>query len=208
MALSETKICNLALSLSGNSRISSINDDGEKPETCKELYELTRDEVLADSGVNWRCAVVRTELTAFATDPDFGWEYQYQLPADVLRVISMVTDEGDQKILPWIREGDRILTDQDACYILYIKRLTDVTKFPPLLAEAIYTKLASKLAVRLSTNPQMSEFLLRQYLEVVLPKAKMANAEEGYIDNEDGEHTWSRAGRSYTSADYPLWITD
>ena len=195
MAVSVVKICNQALSLFGNTRISSLSEATEASRVCNLCYEQVRDEVLSDSGVDWNCAIVRAELTALSDDPDFGWDHQYQLPANTLRVIAQVTNEGDVKNIPWVRESDRILTDESDCYILYIQRLTDPTKFSPSFIRAVYTLLGSVLAGRLAQDKKRANELLIEYLEVALPKAKMANAQEGYIENEEGDYSWSGAGR-------------
>lgn len=196
MPISETAICNLALSLFGNSRIGDIDEQSITANLCKVWYEQTRNEVLSESGVEWVCAKTRTQLSQISDDPAFGWDYQYQLPADCLKIIGIVTDEGDIKNIPWTREADRILTNEEECYLLYIKQITDPTKFSPLLARAIYTLLASVLAARLAQNLQKSRELLLEYTEVVLSKAKMSNAEDGYLEEEEGAYDWEEAGRS------------
>lgn len=195
-AQSETDICNQALSLSGNDRISNIDDaSDEKARACALLYPRTRDEVMADSGTSWNIAKARARLSA-TTNPPFGWDHAYTLPVDLLRVVNQVTEVRQLKdIIPWEREGDNILTNQDTCFILYLKKVTDPVKFPPLLYQAIYTKLAVGLSTRLSINPQMAERLLLLYVNDVLPRAKRSNAAENYIEEQEGRYNVAEAGR-------------
>jgi len=194
MANSETNICNLALSLSGNNRILSLTAESEEANVCELLYAPTRDEVLAHSGVNWNIAKARAELTE-TTEPDFGWDHAFTLPSDLLRVIAQVTDSRDRRLIPWQREGNTILTNDEDCYILYIKMVTDPVQFPPILYEAIYTKLAAKLATRLSKNPQRAQELMALYVGDVLPRARRANNEESYVTDEMGNDDWITEGR-------------
>jgi len=201
MALSSTEICNFALSLFGSYRISDIDEATETANLCKLWYEQVRDEVLCEAGVDWKFAIARTELTQVATDPDFGWDYQYQLPDNLLKILAVVHDEYDLPDAEWLREGSYILTNQEDCHIRYIQSVADVTKYPLLLVKAIYTLLASVLAGRIAQNAQKSLELLQEY-EAVLSKAKMTNAEETYIPDEKGKPYWhqgidTRNGRTY-----------
>ena len=204
MALSETAICNMSLSLFGDMRISSIDDATETANLCKLWYEQCRDEVLSESGVEWRFAIARTQLTQCATNPDFGWNYQYQLPADLLKIIKVLdvysatvypyADLPQEYDINWKREGDKILTNWTTCYLHYVKQETDVTKFPALLVKSIYTLLASVLAGRIASNAQKSLELLQEY-EAILSKAKSTNAEECYVEDEEGYNSWVNTGR-------------
>ena len=204
MALTETQICNMALSLFGDMRISSIDDATETANLCKLWYEQCRDEVLSESGVEWRFAIVRVQLTQCATAPSFGWTYQYQLPDGLLKIIKVLNvysntvypyaDIPMEYDINWKREGDKIMTNWTECYLHYVKQETDVTKYPKLLVKAIYTLLASVLAGRIANNPQKSLELLQEY-EAVLSKAKSTNSEECYVENEEGSNDWTSAGR-------------
>ena len=192
MSLSATEICNLALSLFGSYRITDIDDANETANLCKLWYEQCRDEVLSEAGVDWKFTIARTELTQVATDPAFGWDYQYQLPDNLLKILAVVHDEYDLPDTEWLREGSYILSNQDDLHIRYVQSIEDVTKYPLLLVKAIYTLLASVLAGRIAQNPQKSLELLQEY-EAVLSKAKMTNAEETYIKDGDGKPYWHRA---------------
>ncbi len=195
-AQSETDICNQALSLSGNDRIINIGDaDDERARVCALLYPRARDEVVGDPDVDWNIASARAQLSELTPVPAFGWAHKFTLPADIVRVRSQVTSSGDEKDIKWEREGDVILTDEPECFLLYIKKVTDPVKFPPILYEAIYTKLAAKLATRLSENPGMASDLLNLYLNDVLPRARSFNSAESFVKGEDGNEDWIDAGR-------------
>jgi len=195
-AQSVIDICNQALTLSGNARITQITEPNGR--VCELLYPRIRDEIMAEPGFVWNIAKARAQLSELADTPAFGWDHQFTLPADLLRVVSQVTELRQiRSIIPWEREGDVLLTNQTTCFILYVKRITDPAKFPPLLYEAIYTKLASSLATRLSKDPLMSEKLLRKYETIVLPRAKEGNAAENYVEEEQGWDDIVEAGRYY-----------
>ncbi len=197
MALSEVKICNLALSLFGNLRIAALTESNEPSRLCALYYPQTRDEILGLPTVEWRFAFVRADLGAKESEaPPFQWANQFQLPSDppVLRVINQVSEAGIAEI-PWSREEDKILTNESTCLIFYIQKLTDVPKFPPLFVEALYTKLASKLARKLAEDQQAAARLLQEYVQVALPAAIGANEAEYFVPEERGAEKWTDKGR-------------
>ncbi len=193
MAESETQICNLALSLFGNDRINDLTDDNETANLCNLWYPQTRDEVMSEPNVEWKFAIARKRLTAAAT-PDFGWDYQYALPAGLLKLIAVVYEEIDLPDSRWLREGDNILTNETNCYVRYTQRIENVTKFPALFTAALYTLLGSVLAAKIAHNLPKSLELLQKY-ELMLSRAKMTNAEETYVKDKDGQQLFADSGR-------------
>jgi len=197
MARSKTSLINIALNLIGDkSRIANDTDASSEPARVAQLfYDEVLDQVLAEPLVEWVCARTRAQLTLLATTPAFGWSYQYTVPADCLRVIAAVASSGDTRGIPWRRESNKLLLDDNECYILYIKRITDVTQFSPHLAEAFCTKLASVLATRLAGNKVKAQELLGIYINDVLPKAIESNQAEVYVEDEEGHTNFEDAGR-------------
>lgn len=196
----ETQIVNMALLLIGEVTISDFGDEDTKEgRLVNRFYEQIRDEVLADSRVNFKIATARSgPLALVSNEPSFGWDHAYQLPNGTLRIIGLITEteDKDQPLrADWVREGDLILTNEDAVYIKYIKQVTDATRFPPHLVKAIYTKLAAEIAFAITADSKMEEKLLTKYELVVFPDAISANAAEGFILDELGHDSIAEAGR-------------
>lgn len=196
MARSVTSLCNMAFNLIGETDliIDITTDKSVNADVCNLLYPEIRNQVLSDPQVEWVCARTRKKLSS-TTAPDFGWSYAYTLPAGCLRVIAQIASDGDTRGIPWRRESNKLLTNQDECYILYIQQIRDVTQFSPYLAKAIYTMLASELATRISGNKVKANDLLIVYREEVLPNAVAANQAEQYIEDEEGHTKIADAGR-------------
>ncbi len=195
----ETEIVNMALSLIGDSRITSMTDTSTNEGVLAVLfYAQARDEVIGQSGVDWKVAIERLgPLAALSTAPSFGWDNQYQLPEDLLRLIGLVTDLNDIPLgVEWKREGTKLLTNEDTVHILYIKRITETATFPPLLVQAIYLKLGSKLAFPITRDKVLRRELLEEFYRVVNEDAMQANAAEGFVKDEKGVDTWAAAGRT------------
>jgi len=171
MGLSETDICNLALMRIGQNPLSDITESSPTAIICRKYYEETRDELIRQHP--WNFALGRKELSASTTAPDFEFSYSFPLPADYLRVLSLYDTDYE-----WIIEGRNLLTNLDTVRIKYIKRITDSGIFPADFTEALSLKLAQKLAAYLTHNFKLAEMLFQEF-EIVLARAKAADAQEG-----------------------------
>src|SRR6478736_1305662 len=180
---SETDIANLALQHLGESRISSIEDTGDKvSRTCAVNFAQARDEALQSA--RWSCAKKQDSLSKLADAPLYKWHAAYQLPADFLRLIEI---EGANAWTP--REyfdvqgktlliGRGLIDDEmpETIIIEYIRRETDTTVFDPLLVESIAMLLAMKCARSLTGSDSKQSELRQEYERVVLPRAMTLNA--------------------------------
>ena len=94
---SSVAVCNRALSKIGDELIILSLDDNTKPARyCKALYADTRDFVLRS--YPWRFALKRYVLAPLRDKPLFGYEYQFPIPSDCLRVWKM---EENQPYQDW-----------------------------------------------------------------------------------------------------------
>jgi hypothetical protein len=170
-------ICNLALGKIGASRITSLDEASQPARYCSLFYEQTRDEVL--QSVTWNFAILRATLSRLVDAPAFGWAYQYQLPTDYLAVIQLNSWQAYETRDLYEIEGERLLTDADSAQLRYTARIEDSEIFPPLFVEALYVKLASKLAEPLTGSTAKAQALLGEFEKLVEPLAAKANAREG-----------------------------
>ena len=157
MPASEVSVCNLALARLGiDVPIANLETEQSKAASqCRLHYETARDAMLAD--FPWNFARRRAALAELADDPAEGWEYNYALPNDCLRVVAVIPETGDRSVygvswgrwggtswdwdywplagyrIPYIIEsrasesGRRILTDEPNANLKYIARISDLT---------------------------------------------------------------------------------
>lgn len=183
MAISATKICNMALLKLGAKAITSFDDGVKNSQLCDEFYGQTVDEVLRMHP--WNCAIERAELAVLADAPAFGYSYQFTLPVApyCLRVIQMDDIDYEFRV-----EGRKLLTDQETCKIIYIKRIANPAEFDALLIEAIVTRLATKLAYPIVQSKTLKEQMAEEF-KLVLREAKSTDAQEGTPEELDTS-TW------------------
>lgn len=175
MYTSEADLCNAALMKVGGARIVALTDNSREARLCKDLYAKTRDRVLRSHP--WNFAIGRSTLALLPSAPEFEFSRAFQLPTDCLRVFSM---EGDE-VFNWKVEGRTVVTDNVTCLIKYVKRVTDVTKYPDDFADALATILAVELSYALTQSTQLRSELV-QISQLALRAARTSDAQEGAGD--------------------------
>ena len=84
MAVGDTdvNICSTALNLLGESEISSFSDGSEIAGVCDKLYPGTKNTMLAM--YPWSFATKKVQLAQLSSTPINEWQYEYQLPSDLI----------------------------------------------------------------------------------------------------------------------------
>jgi hypothetical protein len=191
MSYTTVQICNLALARVGDdaAQITSLTDGSNEAALCSKFYEPTLRELL--SMHTWNFSKSYGELSASTTDPTFGWDYSYPLPADCIRPLELRSHSSSDplKILDeWKVVGRNIYTNVGEAYLIYDSYVTDPNLMTPLFVRALYTGLASKLAYPLTEDRQLVAALENELSQVIMPEAKRVNAFEGYefptVDSE------------------------
>jgi len=139
MYASVTEIANAALLALGQDAINSIDDQNDRARLAKGLWPMVLDDEL--SLHRWKVARKRASLARLAEAPAFEWAYQYQLPTDCLRVLSIANDV-DYEI-----EGALLLTNNTSANIIYLWRNQSVGAYGPGLTSALVARLAAELAM-------------------------------------------------------------
>lgn len=194
MASSVVDICNQALYLLGASTITAIDEGTTLANLCNLLWPEVRDTVFRDHP--WNCLITRAELAQDSTDPEYGYDNSFQLPADplCLRVLSTDQDEyvdaDGQYYYPYAIEGRFIFTDALTLKIKYVGRVTDVTKYDSLLVSALAAKLAAELAYPVTKSHQVVESMRARY-EKILNDAKLVDAQEGSPEVFESNVLWN-----------------
>jgi len=196
MPATEVGICNKALIKLRVKRISSLTDGTEEADLCNELYDDTRDQVLED--FPWNFATARYTL-AEDSETTSGWSYQYVLPSDCVKALSLYNPASAAAKITYNWNRDEwvsgaeipfeiaaneakntrvLLTDQSDAVLIYTARITDPNLFSPQFVEALATCIASKLAVPLRGSAELEQRLTALYLHLG-NLAKVRNAQEG-----------------------------
>lgn len=158
---SVVQICNMALSHIGSeARVSSISppDGSVEAGHCATFYDIARTTLLEPG--NWAFALKRATL-AQVTNESLTWAYAYARPSDcmaarrILRpgVSLTVFNQDDLGYSPndddsadFEIEGDVLYTNEPDAVLLYVRDITDTTKFTPSFSTTLAYALAGYLA--------------------------------------------------------------
>lgn len=195
MAVSEVKICNLALRKLGARLIESLRDSSQEAVTCNLFYEQVRDAVLREHP--WNFAATRIRLSKLADAPAFGFSFQYQLPVDCLHLRQLNTPD-DQFVV----EGDKILTGVDNASAVYTARVNNPVLFDPSFVMAFSARLAAEMADDITGSSSRAREMWTLYLNA-MQSARLADSAEGRFDNVLND-PWLEARGLYV-ADSAVW---
>ena len=164
-------ICNGALNQLGASTILTLTEDSKNARLCNARYTQVRDSVFRSHP--WNCLQKRLQLAADSDAPAWGFTKQYTLPADCLRVLTILDYDADYKI-----EGRKILTDNSTMKILYISRVEDPNEYDELLRETLSAALAADIAYAVtSSNPTATN--MYNLFQSKLKEARFVDSTEG-----------------------------
>lgn len=169
---SEVDICNMALGWIGAGTITSLADETVEANLCNLNYPRSRDTVLESR--EWTFAVKRYTIQADTVEPEFNWGAQFQIPTEVLRVLTveresvvssneLTSNAIEHEQMDWVREQDKILADQDVIFMRGIIRLENTTKFSESFVHALAARLAADLAVPITRSKTMQAQMYSLY---------------------------------------------
>lgn len=172
MASSWVQVCNIALSNLGVKRITALDEASEGARQVSSRYEDVRDAVLRAHP--WNCAKKRVALARLNSTPVYEYSYEFQLPADFLRMC----DVEDYEV-PFRIEGRKLLVDQTSFNFLYVYRVTDPNELDALVVQAIGCRLAWELAAPLAKSESLKAEMWAKY-ETVLAEARSVDSQENF----------------------------
>lgn len=208
---SETRIANIALSLLGQAPIGDFQENSPAARTIRLHYETTRDALLRAH--RWNFARSRAELSRLASAPAFGWSYAFQLPSDNLRILELNGNEAALADADYEIEGDQLLTNAEKAKIVYIKRVTDASKFDALFTEALAVKLGIAICLDITQSLTKRQALEAELARITLPEAVVTDANETrprLLDPAQGSPTLTARGngrRTYPGSSQLIPVT-
>ena len=182
--LTQTEICNLAIAMVGGKQILTVDDDIEEARLCKKFYPLVRDRLLRSHP--WNFAIKRVQLAELATVPLFGWDHQFQLPADCLRVLQLDENTDQYKV-----EGRVVVTNSSTVKALIVFKQTDESKWDANFVDVMATAVAVELAYPI-TQARETKADLQNELQMKIREARSFDAQEGVLDQVDASQ-WLNA---------------
>lgn len=176
---SEVGICNSALVKLGEPTITALDQGGKAASTCNALYDKLRDELLRRH--QWNFAVARVKLARLSEAPAFGFDHQFELPADHLRTVAVFDNDAGIGAVRYRIEGGAILSDAEDIYLHHIRQVTDPNRMTADFREALSAMLAMEMAIPIAD----SRTLQQQMAELFRLKLTIAMSTDAVEDFPD-----------------------
>lgn len=185
MAVSEVTICSNALLMLGDSPINSFSESTNRARLASNLWEPVRDMVLRLHP--WNCAIKRTQLAPDTAAPAFDWTYQFTLPADCLRVLSVgaSSDESD-----WLVESGKLLCNDNPAKLRYIWRNETPARWDTALVWAMTIAMRAVFSQPVAASTSLEQ-LIRDELRDILKQARAADGQEDPPQQMGNERLYS-----------------
>jgi hypothetical protein len=129
-------------------------------------------------GCAYNASVLTYTSALMSLVPTFGWDYQFILPSDCLRIMEEGEGENGQS-KDWIIEGRLLLSNRDTCNLVYVSQVTNVTVFDSVFVQALAVRLAVVLSEIIRGTTGKTEQLNAQYERITAPLARRVDANEG-----------------------------
>jgi hypothetical protein len=161
---SQVDIANRALTKLGAARIISFGDDNKQARAVSSMFDIVRDAELRSH--IWSFSVRRASLPALVSTPDWGFQNEFQIPSDCLRILMVndvyggpsMEDYRNQPVADYSLEGNKILANFPApLKIRYISRVTDTTQWDSMFVEVLACRLAMEMAEDLTQSNSKRE---------------------------------------------------
>lgn len=173
-------VWNQALATIGHDRnVTSIDpaeDKSVEATRCRSFYDAARRAVLAARPWQW---VITEEAISADSTTDDGRTKRFTRPDDMVRFISARSEDGTPRIASVF--GSHIISDAEELIIRYVRDLTTLIDWPPLLLDTLVSELGARLAIPIVGNFEMSNALRQLALRLI------EQAAEQYADEAE-EH--------------------
>jgi len=185
---SEVKVANMALTDLGADRILALDENSENARKVNAIFDLVRDSVLRSHP--WNFAVQRLEFNQTTNTPAFGFDSEFQIPGNVLRILT----PENRGYTEWVQEGDKILVNDTSFKARCIIRVTDPTKWDTIFITTFAARIAAELAYSITDSRPVAadkwELYTKKFRMATGIDAQVGTPEELLVD----EWLDSRAG--------------
>ena len=176
MTTSVVTICSNALLMLGAQPINDLTENTDRARLAANLFEPVRNYVLRRHP--WNCATKRVALAPDVATPAFDWSFQFTLPNDYMRALSVGEEgcEADYKI-----ESGKLLCDDNPALLRYIWRNENPATWDDMLVWGLTMSMKAVFAYPITQSTSMEQ-LVEGALVDVLRQARAVDGQDGTPD--------------------------
>jgi hypothetical protein len=181
----------MALTWLGEAPVTSISapeaDDLDRAHIMLINYAPARDATL--EAHDWSFAMMRFIPPLNLIPPVYGAGNAFDVPTDILRIISVDNPETDNldllnspigslEQIDWVFENRQVICNEDVIYCRGIRRIEQEGFFSPLFVHAFAAKLAFLTAMNLTSSAAIQANMLEMYNQFIM-EAKTRDGLQG-----------------------------
>ncbi|MHB9828504.1 hypothetical protein [Pseudomonas savastanoi] len=165
-------ICSNALLMLGAQPINDFQEAVDRAKIAANLYPSTRDDLLRNHP--WNCCIRRAVLAPDAEPPAFGYDQQFELPSDCLRVLEVGSADAQ---IDYVVEGKRIQANTTVLELKYVFRNEVENTWDAALVELMTLSMAAKMAYAITQSSAVQQSV-KQDLEMAKRRARAIDGQE------------------------------
>lgn len=172
MSVSDVSICSNALLMLGAQPISDLAENNDRARLASNLFPFVRNYVLRRHP--WNCAVKRVALAPDVAAPAFDWAFQYALPNDYMRTLSVGESgaEAEFKI-----ESGKLLCHENPVLLRYIWRNENAATWDDMLVWAMTVSMKAVMAYPITQSASLAQ-VVEDALKSVLKQARAVDGQD------------------------------
>ena len=168
-----TSICSNAVLMLGAQSINDLyTDPTDRAALAANLYTEIRDAILRSHP--WNCAIARVSLAPSIVTPPFDWNYQFPLPADWLKTLSV--GQGGYEV-DYSIEGQFVLSNDNPCLLRYIFRNTNESTWDSMLVMAMTLAVKTACAYPITMSQAVAD-TCQQELANFMKRARAVDGQD------------------------------
>jgi len=172
MGSSVVQIVSNASMLLGGRPINDLAEDNDRTRLASNLWPMVRNYVLRRHP--WNCAVKRVTLSPDVTAPEFDWAFQFTLPNDYMRMLSVGERgcEEDFKI-----ESGKLMLNTNIALVRYIWRNENPATYDDLLVYGLTCAMKAVMAYPITQSTSLEQ-LIEEGLKDVMRQARAVDGQD------------------------------
>lgn len=156
----DISICNSALYLIGAEAINSFEDGTREARLCAALYPTTYESILQQ--YPWSFSLQQIDLARTTETPLIDWEYSYQIPGNVLRILRKDQLRNDYELYL-----DKLFSNDDKVTIIAQVKPSEAD-IPAHLVRTLEFAMAEILAASVQQDQAMAQMFKQMYKDQLI----------------------------------------
>jgi len=179
MALTKFDICSQALIKVGSDTINSFADGTHESNVCSVMYDTIKKSLLFYTF--WNFAIKKQTLNRLSETPtDTKFKYVHSLPADVIRIKSVIDQNGHPNYT-YRKEEQKVYSNISTVILEYVQNM-DETYMPPFFVESLVSKVALEINEAITGSGSLTDRLAQDFQQK-LRASRIADGQENPPQN-------------------------